>query len=148
MKITFRYSSIVTGECIVEVQDGKEIIAVNVGERSTKYDSRKRFIYFSQIINTNLIPIYIQYRSWALVAAVKISEIYGLEVSVFERDEIKDEIWIHTSTVTPQIYQLTILDVNSDDWHYLRDRLCGIPEYKIDPQFHLRKGYNQPCDKV
>ena len=71
-----------------------------------------------------------EYRNWAIEAAIKISGIYGLEVSLFGREEIKD------------------LDVNSSKWHIWRAKLCGIPDYNIDAEFHLRKGYNEPCDKV
>lgn len=88
------------------------------------------------------------YREWAVIAAIKISAIYGLQVSVFEREEIKDEIWIHKKTLNWEISLLNGLDVNSPEWHSLRGRLCGIPEYDLDPNFHLREGYNLPCDKV
>lgn len=88
-----------------------------------------------------------EYQEWALVAALKIANIYKLEVSVFEREEMKNEIWIHAPTATREIAMLKDVDFNSPEWHTLRGRLCGVPEYNLDTEFHLRYGYNIPCDK-
>ncbi len=89
-----------------------------------------------------------EYREWLIVAAVKISIIYDLEVSCFDIDEIRDEVWLHSKTCKQELHRLMMLQVNSPNWHYIRGKLCGIPTDKIDTEFHLRKGYNQPCDKV
>lgn len=37
---------------------------------------------------------------------------------------------------------------NSWAWHCFRGLLCGIPMDRIDPRFHERKGYGEPCDRV
>lgn len=89
-----------------------------------------------------------QYRSWCLFVATTLSAIYGLEVSVFERDEISDEIWLHTMESSGAISELQHLEVNSPGWHARRGLLCGIPDTDIDVYFHKRSGYREPCDNV
>lgn len=84
---------------------------------------------------------------FVLSLAVYLSSIYGLEVSVFERQEIRDEIWIHSPKITQGIALLRVLVHNSPEWHYFRGVWCGVPDNQIDHEFHLRKGYNQPCDR-
>lgn len=88
-----------------------------------------------------------EYRGFALAALGKLSAIYGLEVSVFERPEIADEIWLHIPEALTEVGELSQLVINSPEWHAVRGRLCGIPENKIDPLFHERRGYREPCDR-
>lgn len=87
------------------------------------------------------------YRSWCLHVCTKLSAIYGLEVSVFERDEIADEIWIHKPEARPFLEELNALEVNSRLWHHIRGFLCGIPAAEIDTHFHTRQGYQEVCDQ-
>jgi len=89
------------------------------------------------------------YRQWCLTVAIHLSSIYGLEISVFEREEIKDEIWIHRPDARSQVQLLGCpdIEVNSRFWHMIRGDLCGVPPGHIDHQFHERKGYGEVCDK-
>lgn len=88
-----------------------------------------------------------EYRLFALAALTNLSAIYGLEVSVFERPEIADEIWLHRPSARAELGQLSQLAVNSTEWHALRGKLCGVPDAEIDPLFHERRGYREPCDR-
>lgn len=89
-----------------------------------------------------------EYRPWVLFVATTLSAVYGLEVSVFQRPEIEDEIWIHSKESVGSISNLNLLLVNSPEWHTLRGLLCGIPEASIDFSFHERGGYKEICDKA
>ncbi len=89
-----------------------------------------------------------EYSAWALQAAVYLSGLYGLQVNVFARDEIKDEIWLHRAEHEGGIRSLQSEEYNSPAWHYLRGLLCGVPLGQIDPEFHLRSGFMEPCDKI
>lgn len=88
-----------------------------------------------------------KYRSFALTALMRLSVIYGLQISVFERSEIADEIWLHTPEARDEVGQLSQLRVNSPEWHAVRGALCGVPANKIDHLFHERRGYREPCDR-
>lgn len=89
-----------------------------------------------------------EHRTWILRVAVKLVVVYGLEVSLFERVEINDEIWIHKPEARDELSQLSQMAANSPEWHTLRGRLCGIPDSNIDPKFHERKGYGERCDDL
>lgn len=87
-------------------------------------------------------------RAKMIAVAVYLSGKYGLEVSLFERTEIRDEIWLHTKESTHVLSQcLQEEEYNSPGWHYFRGLICGVPLDRIDPEFHLRKGFGEPCDK-
>lgn len=90
-----------------------------------------------------------EHRNNLLISVIICSAVYELEVSVFEREEIQDEIWLHTPKAGPILADCLNNDpVNSVSWHYLRGLMCGIPQESIDHEFHLRKGYRQPCDQL
>lgn len=81
--------------------------------------------------------------------ALYLSQIYGLNVSTLDTvEESKNEIWLHSKDSSAIIEKLTTERVNSQLWHTIRGLLCGVPFDQIDPWFHLRKGYNQPCDRA
>lgn len=87
-------------------------------------------------------------RGWILQVCAILSGVYSLEISVFEREEIADEIWIHTPESRHLISRLAHIEYNSQEWHTLRGKLCGVPPSQIDCEFHLRKGFGEPCDTV
>lgn len=81
--------------------------------------------------------------------ALFLARVYGLSVSTLDViEECKDEIWIHKAESTQTIESLRHIQINSPKWHEIRGRLCGIPSNQIDSMFHLRKGYNKPCDRI
>lgn len=90
-----------------------------------------------------------EHRAFELLALAKLSAIYGLEVSVFERPEIADEIWLHHPSARGEVERLSQprLVVNSPEWHEVRGVLCGVPANDIDHRFHERRGYREPCDR-
>lgn len=78
-----------------------------------------------------------------------LSSTYGLEVSIFQREEIANEIWLHNSKCTNLLSKiLTTEEVNSPIWHTVRGMLCGVPFNQVDMDFHERKGYRENCDEV
>lgn len=84
-----------------------------------------------------------------LAVCVYLSGIYRLEVSVFNRPEIWNEVWLHTNKCGHLLYNtLQNEDVNSPIWHTVRGMLCGIPYNQIDLDFHLRRGYREDCDNI
>lgn len=84
-----------------------------------------------------------------LAVCVYLSGVYGLEVSVFNRPEIWNEIWLHTDKCGHLLYNtLHNEDVDSPIWHTVRGMLCGVPFNQIDSDFHLRRGYREDCDKA
>lgn len=87
-----------------------------------------------------------EYGAWMLTVAAKLSEVYGLEVSLFERPEIADEIWLHRPAYRNNVALLSQLECNSPEWHRKRGLLCGIPSPEIDPAFHERAGYRERCE--
>lgn len=91
----------------------------------------------------------LEFRDSVLKACILCSSVYSLEVSVFEREEITDEIWLHTANVRDFLgWSMQNVEYNSPNWHWIRGTLCGIPETVIDTEFHLRKGFKETCDKV
>lgn len=88
-----------------------------------------------------------EFRGFVLSALSRLSKIYGLEVSVFERPEIADEIWLHRPEYAAAVGELSQLRFESPEWHTNRGLLCGIPLSEIDLEFHKRRGYREPCDK-
>lgn len=90
-----------------------------------------------------------QYHEWVISFARSAVRTYNLYLFLPEREEIKDEIWIHNRESTFLLrYTLEQEDVNSCVWHSVRGLLCGVPFNLIDYSFHLRKGYGQVCDRV
>ena len=89
-----------------------------------------------------------EYHEWLLQCAIVLSSEYGLEVTMFERPEIAEEIWIHKPEAKNSLTRLTQLEYNSLEWHCTRGWLCGIPIEDIDPEFHLRRGFREPADRV
>lgn len=90
----------------------------------------------------------LEYSAWAFQAAVYLAGLYGLSVSTFGREDIADEIWIHRTNRTENVQNIQFEDFNSSAWHILRGMLCGVPIGEIDTEFHLRKGYAKPCDRL
>lgn len=84
-----------------------------------------------------------------LSVCVYLSGVYGLEVSVFQREEIANEIWLHNGKCVDLLSRtLTTEEVNSPIWHTVRGVLCGVPFNQVDLDFHKRRGYREVCDEV
>lgn len=85
-----------------------------------------------------------------LLATVEIcSLVYGLRIRVLFPDDLgKREIWIFRPDNDGLIASLEDEEYNSPSWHILRGLLCGVPLDSIDAEFHLRKGFAEPCDRV
>lgn len=66
---------------------------------------------------------------------------YGLMAYV-----LIDEIWICKPEYFDRVKSLKTIPVNSPSWHLMRGLLTGVPMNDIDLEFHLRKGYGEPCD--
>ena len=87
-----------------------------------------------------------EYRSWALWVASVLSEVYGLDVSVFDRPDIADEIWMHRHGAQNLVGCLSQMKANTPEWHEYRGFLCGVPDKEIDERFHERRGYRERCE--
>lgn len=82
-----------------------------------------------------------------LTSCMVCSAVYGLQVSIFEREEIKDEIWLVDNRFANHLADvLCNYSYNSQEWHIERGLLCGIPLANIDPSFHERKGFNEKIE--
>lgn len=80
-----------------------------------------------------------------LAACQKLAEHYKLQISIFVVDnERSPEIWIHRKN--DRIGDWREYDINSPTWHRLRAYACGIPESEVDEEYHLRDGFDEPCD--
>src|SRR5688572_26875112 len=58
-----------------------------------------------------------EYHRWAFNAALYLSKVYGLQVSVFDNTEIADEIWLHTAESSSMLGLLSRAEVNTPEWH-------------------------------
>ena len=81
---------------------------------------------------------------WYLGEVKQIAENYSLQVSVLACDnsETPFEIWIHNGPIGEWLS----FEINSPDWHRARAKACGIPEDKVDVNYHLKSGYGKRCD--
>ena len=79
---------------------------------------------------------------WLYPYIQDVCERYDLRHAVHD-----NEIWIFRPT-GPVIGIWEAYERDSPEWHIARAMACGIPRDWVDPEFHLRKGYNQPCDRV
>lgn len=83
---------------------------------------------------------------WLLEGVVLIGANYGLDVWPFLY-EVADgvvvrEVWMVSNDPWPQLLfqSMKAVKVNTPEWHRLRAVLCGIPEDRVDPEFHKRRG--------
>jgi|SRR3989304_4911931 len=73
-----------------------------------------------------------------------VAQRYGLMLLTYE-----DEFWLVRNIGARSVLWTAIeCETNSADWHVLRGMLCGVPKDEIDPTFHEREGYGQPCDQL
>lgn len=80
-----------------------------------------------------------------LSACRMLAEHYKLAVSIFVvTDERSPEIWMHRKNI--RVGEWREHDVNSPEWHKLRAAACGIPTAEVDVTYHLREGFDEPCD--
>lgn len=91
----------------------------------------------------------LEHKAKMLAVCAYLSRVYGLEVSVFERGEVSNELWLHTKESTEFLQRVINWEVyNSPAWHIGRGLLCGVPFDQIDFEFHERVGFGEPCDLV
>lgn len=58
----------------------------------------------------------------------------------------KQEIWICREVNIVQVETLKFMSEDSEQWHWHRAWLCGIPTDEVDVKFHLRAGHGARCD--
>jgi hypothetical protein len=77
---------------------------------------------------------------------LKVGHRYGLQVRILPFNRGR-EIWVVRDTeVGDAILKMQTVEENSEEWHEIRGRLCGVPGHKIDYQFHEREGFGERCD--
>lgn len=54
-----------------------------------------------------------------------------------------NEFWIFKYGNESSLLKMKEMTVNSDEYHVLRAKMCGITEEDIDPQYHLRDGHDE-----
>lgn len=59
---------------------------------------------------------------------------------------IGDEVWISRSESCQRVRGMLDFVVNSEFWHRIRGKLCGVPHEELDLMFHERRGYKERCD--
>lgn len=75
---------------------------------------------------------------------------------VWMRDPYAKEVWLYLEPYSALIKEVIrhsklIQDEEASEeevrhYHEIRARLCGVSSHQIDREFHLRKGYGEPCD--
>lgn len=69
---------------------------------------------------------------------------YGL---VWSEGGYPGEVWVMLSENSTEVLeQLHKWEPNSEAWHIVRGRLCGVPLGKIDPLYHEREKHHERCD--
>lgn len=83
---------------------------------------------------------------WFREGITQITKQYKLEVSTFHIDtpETPIEFWIYPETYV--IGRWLNYPINSPEWHKRRAEACGVPNYLVDTNYHLRNGYGENCD--
>ena len=86
-----------------------------------------------------------EWLEWTIEAMELICGHYGLRMFT---DLPRGEVWGCADTVVLEDVQhcASALEENGHLWHMTRARLCGIPENRVDVQYHERNGYLARCE--
>jgi len=90
-----------------------------------------------------------EHRAWHLELTRYICDLMDLRLVTALRFEISDEIWICRPGAERILRECLERDeVNSPAWHTFRGLMTGVPMDEVDMEFHRRRGFGLPCDRV
>lgn len=100
---------------------------------------------FSGVCRGAMFRPSIKYRDWFGPVVQGAARLYGLDW-----DTLGNEFWIfpHSERWRFEVIEQTAKTgvVNDPHWHIVRATFCGIPNYLIDNEYHLREGATTPAD--